>query len=40
LLFSSMAGVLMMARLSSDAKKREQRLMEARNFFIKSFAAG
>jgi TetR/AcrR family transcriptional repressor of nem operon len=40
LLFSSMAGVLMMARLSSDPKKREQRLMEARNFFIKCFAEG
>jgi TetR/AcrR family transcriptional regulator, transcriptional repressor for nem operon len=38
LLFSSMAGVLMMARLTSDPQKREQRLMEARNFFIKSFA--
>jgi TetR/AcrR family transcriptional regulator, transcriptional repressor for nem operon len=40
ILFSSMAGVLMMARLSSDPKKREQRLMEARNFFIKCFAEG
>jgi TetR/AcrR family transcriptional repressor of nem operon len=38
LLFSSMAGVLMMARITSDPKKREQRLMEGRNFFIKSFA--
>jgi TetR/AcrR family transcriptional repressor of nem operon len=38
LLFSSMAGVLMMARITSDPKKREQRLTEARNFFIKSFA--
>lgn len=37
LLFSSMAGVLMMARLTSDPKAREQRLMEARDFFIKSF---
>jgi TetR/AcrR family transcriptional repressor of nem operon len=36
-LFSSMAGVLMMARVTSDPKKREQKLMEARNFFIKSF---
>ena len=38
LLFSSMAGVLVMARMTSDPKKREQRLMEARHFFIKSFA--
>jgi TetR/AcrR family transcriptional repressor of nem operon len=37
LLFSSMAGVLMMARVNSDPQKREQRLMEARNFFIKQF---
>jgi TetR/AcrR family transcriptional repressor of nem operon len=40
LLFSSMAGVLMMARVTSDPQKREQRLMEARNFFIKCFAQG
>ena len=38
LLFSSMVGVLMMARITSDPQKREQRLSEARNFFIKSFA--
>ena len=38
LLFSSMAGVLVMARMTSDLQKREQRLMEARDFFIKSFA--
>jgi TetR/AcrR family transcriptional repressor of nem operon len=38
LLFPSMAGVLMMVRITPDAQKREQRLMEARNFFIKSFA--
>ena len=38
LLFSSMAGVLMMARIVTDPEKREQRLMEARNFFIKCFA--
>jgi TetR/AcrR family transcriptional repressor of nem operon len=38
LLFSSMAGVLMMARITSDPQKREQRLMEARSFFIKCFA--
>jgi len=36
-LFSSMAGVLMMARLTSDLQKREQRLREAREFFLKSF---
>ena len=38
LLFSSMAGVLTMARLASDPQKREQRLMEARDFFVKRFA--
>jgi TetR/AcrR family transcriptional regulator, transcriptional repressor for nem operon len=38
LLFPSMAGVLMMARVSSDPQRREQFLMEARRFFIKSFA--
>lgn len=38
LLFPSMAGVLMMARVSSDPQRREQYLMEARRFFIKSFA--
>jgi len=38
LLFSSMAGVLVLARITSDPQRREQRLMEARNFFIKSFA--
>ena len=37
LLFSSMAGVLMMARVSPEPQKRKQFLMEARNFFIKSF---
>jgi TetR/AcrR family transcriptional regulator, transcriptional repressor for nem operon len=37
LLFPSMAGVLMMARVSSDPQRREQMLMDARNFFIKSF---
>jgi hypothetical protein len=35
-----MAGVLMMARIITDPEKREQRLREARNFFIKSFAQG
>ncbi|HLV88315.1 MAG TPA: TetR/AcrR family transcriptional regulator [Candidatus Sulfotelmatobacter sp.] len=38
LLFPSMAGVLMMARVVSDPQRREQILMEARKFFIKSFA--
>jgi TetR/AcrR family transcriptional regulator, transcriptional repressor for nem operon len=38
LLFPSMAGVLMMARVSSDPQRREQYLMEARSFFLKSFA--
>jgi TetR/AcrR family transcriptional regulator, transcriptional repressor for nem operon len=38
LLFPSMAGVLMMARVTSAPERREQMLMEARNFFIKSFA--
>jgi TetR/AcrR family transcriptional regulator, transcriptional repressor for nem operon len=38
LLFPSMAGVLMMARFTSAPERREQMLMEARNFFIKCFA--
>jgi TetR/AcrR family transcriptional regulator, transcriptional repressor for nem operon len=38
LLFPSMAGVLMMARVSSDPQRREQFLAEARNFFVTSFA--
>jgi TetR/AcrR family transcriptional repressor of nem operon len=38
LLFPSMAGVLMMVRVMPDPQGREQRLMEARDFFIKSFA--
>jgi TetR/AcrR family transcriptional repressor of nem operon len=38
LLFSSMTGVLMMARVTSAPEKREQLLMDARNFFIKCFA--
>jgi TetR/AcrR family transcriptional repressor of nem operon len=40
LLFSSMAGVLTVARITSSPQRREQMLMEARSFFIKSFAAG
>lgn len=38
LLFPSMAGVLMMVRVIPDPQRREQRLMEARNFFLKHFA--
>ena len=38
LLFPSLAGVLMMARVSPDPARREQILREAREFFIKSFA--
>jgi len=38
LLFPSMAGVLMMARLISTPQRREQILMEARKFFIQCFA--
>jgi TetR/AcrR family transcriptional regulator, transcriptional repressor for nem operon len=37
LLFPSMAGVLTMARFTSDPQKREQRLKEARDFFTKCF---
>ncbi len=38
LLFPSMAGVLTSARLTLCPQMREQMLMEARSFFIKSFA--
>ncbi len=38
LLFPSMAGVLMLVRVTPDPEEREQRLREARNFFIKCFA--
>jgi TetR/AcrR family transcriptional repressor of nem operon len=38
LLFPSMAGVLTAARMTLSPQKREQMLMEARNFFIKCFA--
>ncbi len=38
LLFPSMAGVLTMARFTPDPQSREQRLKEARNFFVKRFA--
>lgn len=38
LLFPSMAGVLMMARVTTDPERREQILMEARNFFLKCLA--
>jgi TetR/AcrR family transcriptional regulator, transcriptional repressor for nem operon len=37
LLFPSMAGVLTMARVTSSPEKHERMLMEARNFFVKSF---
>jgi TetR/AcrR family transcriptional repressor of nem operon len=37
LLFPSMAGVLMMIRVTSDPQRREQMLREARKFFIKCF---
>src|SRR5262249_55644199 len=37
LLFPSMAGVLMMVRVVPDPQRREQRLMEARKFFVRSF---
>ena len=37
LLFSSMTGVLMMARVTTAPERREQLLMDARNFFIKCF---
>jgi len=39
LLFPSMAGVLMMSRVASSPERREQYLKDARNFFIKAFAA-
>jgi TetR/AcrR family transcriptional regulator, transcriptional repressor for nem operon len=38
LLFPSMAGVLMMARFTPEPQKRDEILMQARKFFIKSFA--
>jgi TetR/AcrR family transcriptional repressor of nem operon len=38
LLFSSMAGVMMMARIASDPRRREQMLSEARKFFVSRFA--
>jgi TetR/AcrR family transcriptional repressor of nem operon len=38
LLFPSMAGILMMVRVSPDPQTRETRLGEARKFFIKTFA--
>ncbi len=40
LLFPSMAGVLTAARMTLSTQKREQMLMDARNFFIKCFAEG
>ena len=38
LLFPSMAGILMMARVTSDPQRREQMLLQARTFFVKCFA--
>ena len=38
LLFPSMAGVLIAARMTLSPQRREQMLMEARNFFMKCFA--
>jgi TetR/AcrR family transcriptional regulator, transcriptional repressor for nem operon len=38
LVFPSMAGVLTDVRMTLSPQKREQMLMEARNFFIKCFA--
>lgn len=38
LLFSSMAGVMMIARAASTPQRREQMLMEARSLFMKCFA--
>ena len=38
LLFPSMAGVLTSVRMTLPAEKREQMLMEAREFFMKLFA--
>ena len=38
LLFPSMAGVLTSVRMTLSPEKREQMLLEARTFFIKSFA--
>jgi len=38
LLFPSMAGVLTSVRMTLSPEKREQMLIEARDFFIKRFA--
>jgi len=38
LFFPSMAGVLMMVRVIADPQEREERLQEARDFFLKCFA--
>ncbi len=38
LLFSSMAGVLTMVRVTSSPQRREQMLSDAKKFFVKSFA--
>jgi TetR/AcrR family transcriptional repressor of nem operon len=39
LLFPSMAGVLTAVRITLSPQRREQMLMEARDFFIQHFAA-
>jgi TetR/AcrR family transcriptional repressor of nem operon len=38
LLFSSMAGVMMMVRVMTDPERREQTLAEAREMFLRCFA--
>ncbi|MBS1802718.1 MAG: TetR/AcrR family transcriptional regulator [Acidobacteria bacterium] len=38
LLFSSMAGVLMMVRVMTNPQRREQTLIDARSMFLKCFA--
>ena len=40
LLFPAMAGVLTNVRMTLSPRKREEMLHDARNFFIKCFAAG
>ena len=40
LLFSSMAGVMMMVRVMSEPERREQTLADARKMFLKCFVEG
>jgi TetR/AcrR family transcriptional repressor of nem operon len=40
LLFSSMAGVMMMVRVMTNLERREQTLIEARKMFLKCFGEG